>query len=60
MRQELLVRRAREIKTHLVYVNAVGGQDELVFDGGSMVVSPEGDVLARARQFEEQLLMSLI
>ena len=49
--------RARETKTHVVYVNAVGGQDELVFDGGSMVISPEGQVLARAGQFEEQLLI---
>ena len=56
VRQELLVRRAKETKTHLVYVNTVGGQDELVFDGGSMVISPEGTVLARARQFEEKLL----
>ncbi len=57
LRQELLARRAKETKTHLVYVNTVGGQDELVFDGGSMVISPDGAVLARARQFEEQLLM---
>ncbi len=56
LRQELLVRRARETKKHLVYVNTVGGQDELVFDGGSMVVSPAGDLIARAKQFEEQLL----
>jgi len=55
-RQELLARRARETKTHLAYVNTVGGQDELVFDGGSMLVSPEGNVLARAVQFEEELL----
>jgi len=57
VRQDLLVRRAQETKTYLVYVNSIGGQDELVFDGGSMVISPEGKVLARARQFEEQLLM---
>jgi NAD+ synthase (glutamine-hydrolysing) len=56
LRQELLVRRARETKTHLAYVNATGGQDELVFDGGSMVVSPDGTVSARAVQFEETLL----
>ena len=55
-RQELLVRRAKETKLPIVYVNTVGGQDELVFDGGSMVISPEGKILARARQFEEQLL----
>ena len=58
MRQELLVRRARETKKYLIYVNTVGGQDELVFDGGSMAISPEGEVLARARQFEEQLLVT--
>jgi NAD+ synthase (glutamine-hydrolysing) len=56
-RQDLLARRAKEIKVPLVYVNAVGGQDELVFDGGSMIISPAGAVLARARQFEEQLLV---
>jgi NAD+ synthase (glutamine-hydrolysing) len=57
VRQELLLRRALATKTYLVHVNAVGGQDELVFDGGSMVISPDGAVLARARQFEEQLLV---
>jgi len=57
IRQDLLMSRARKTKTHLVYVNAVGGQDELVFDGGSMVISPQGGVLARAVQFEEQLLI---
>ena len=40
-----------------MHVNAVGGQDELVFDGGSMVISPSGDLMARAKQFEEQLLI---
>jgi len=56
IRQDLLARRARETKTHLVYVNSVGGQDELVFDGGSMIVSPSGDLEACAKQFEEDLL----
>ncbi len=55
-RQELLVRRAKETKTHLVYVNTIGGQDELVFDGGSMVIAPDGNVMARATQFDETLL----
>jgi NAD+ synthase (glutamine-hydrolysing) len=41
----------------VAYCNLVGGQDELVFDGGSMVVSPGGRVLARARQFGEELLL---
>jgi NAD+ synthase (glutamine-hydrolysing) len=56
-RQDLLSSRAVETKAHMVYVNGVGGQDELVFDGGSMVVSPSGALTARARQFEEQLLV---
>jgi len=56
LRQELLERRAKETGTHLVYVNATGGQDELVFDGGSMVIAPDGKVMARAVQFEESLL----
>ena len=56
-RQELLLRRALATKTYLAHVNAVGGQDELVFDGGSMVISPSGDLIARAKQFEEQLLV---
>ena len=56
IRYDLLVTRAQETQTHLVYVNAVGGQDELVFDGGSMVISPDGKVCARAVQFEETLL----
>ena len=49
--------RARETGAWVVYVNAVGGQDELVFDGGSMVVSPEGDVAAHAAMFVEDLLV---
>jgi NAD+ synthase (glutamine-hydrolysing) len=49
--------RARETGAWVVYVNAVGGQDELVFDGGSMVVSPDGEVAAHAAMFEEDLLV---
>jgi len=49
--------RARETGAWIVYVNAVGGQDELVFDGGSMVVSPEGDLEHHAAMFEEDLLV---
>jgi len=56
LRQELLIQRAKESKTRIFYVNSVGGQDELVFDGGSMVISPHGQVVARAKQFEEELL----
>src|SRR5687767_3433145 len=49
--------RAREFGGWIAYVNAVGGQDELVFDGGSLVMGPDGEVAARAPQFEEELLI---
>ena len=49
--------RAQETGAWVVYVNAVGGQDELVFDGGSMVVSPAGELVVHAAMFEEDLLV---
>jgi len=57
--ERLEICRARAVETHawIVYVNMVGGQDELVFDGGSMVVSPAGDLVWRAKMFEEDLLI---
>ncbi|MGH2818597.1 MAG: NAD+ synthase [Actinomycetota bacterium] len=54
-REQLLGERAERARASIVYVNAVGGQDELVFDGSSLVVSPDGDVVARLPQFEETL-----
>ena len=56
-REELLRKRAAETGARFVYVNLVGGQDELVFDGGSLAVSPKGVVLARGRQFAEDLVL---
>ena len=56
-RLDLVRRRAAEAGCTLAYVNLVGGQDELVFDGDSLVVSAEGEVLARAPQFEEGCLL---
>lgn len=53
VREEVLVERAREIGTALVYVNMVGGQDELVFDGGSVVVNADGEVEMRAPAYDE-------
>ncbi len=47
---------AKTTGAHVAYLNLVGGQDELVFDGGSFVVSPEEEVLAQARHLEEDLL----
>jgi NAD+ synthase (glutamine-hydrolysing) len=49
--------RALETGAWIVYVNAVGGQDELVFDGGSVVVRPDGSLAHRAALFEEDLLL---
>jgi NAD+ synthase (glutamine-hydrolysing) len=49
--------RAAETGAWIVYVNAVGGQDELVFDGGSMVVSPDGELVWHTAMFEEDLLV---
>ncbi|MDE2460309.1 MAG: NAD+ synthase, partial [Gammaproteobacteria bacterium] len=54
-REEELCRRARAAGVPLVYVNLVGGQDELVFDGGSLAVNPDGRVAVRAPTFEEGL-----
>ena len=55
VRLELLRRRAAEAGAPILYVNTVGGQDELVFDGDSTVVAPDGTVLMRAPQFEEDV-----
>ena len=56
-REEMLVTRARDSSCYLAFCNLVGGQDELVFDGHSVVLDDEGDVLARAPGFEEALLL---
>jgi NAD+ synthase (glutamine-hydrolysing) len=50
--------RAREYGAYFAFVNLVGGQDELVFDGQSLLFGPDGTVLARAAQFEEELLVT--
>jgi NAD+ synthase (glutamine-hydrolysing) len=52
-REQLIAMRAREGKMPVVYVNPVGGQDELVFDGGSMLVDASGEICFRAPAFEE-------
>jgi NAD+ synthase (glutamine-hydrolysing) len=57
VRLPLVARRAGEAGATVAYVNLVGGQDELVFDGDSMIVAPDGQLLARAGQFTEQLLV---
>src|ERR671928_1310001 len=56
-REEMLVTRARDNACFLAFCNAVGAQDELIFDGHSLVLDDEGTVLARAPGFEECLLL---
>ncbi|HEX7254796.1 MAG TPA: NAD+ synthase [Gaiellaceae bacterium] len=56
-REEMLITRARDNACWVALVNAVGGQDELIFDGHSVVIDEEGDVVARAPSFEEALLV---
>ncbi|HUY16786.1 MAG TPA: NAD+ synthase [Acidimicrobiales bacterium] len=55
-REAMLRERALETNCPIAYVNLVGGQDELVFDGQSVVVNAKGDVIARASAFREELL----
>ncbi|MHA7134231.1 NAD+ synthase [Oerskovia turbata] len=57
VRTDLAARRARETSAPVAYVNMVGGQDDLVFDGGSFVVGPDGALLTSAPQFVEDLLV---
>jgi NAD+ synthase (glutamine-hydrolysing) len=55
-RQSILRRAAAAVDAPVLYCNLVGGQDELVFDGTSLAVAPDGTLLARAKAFEEDLL----
>jgi NAD+ synthase (glutamine-hydrolysing) len=56
-REEMFAERSREDDAYFAFCNLVGGQDELVFDGQSLVTAPDGTVIARAAQFEEELLV---
>ena len=55
LRKELVVNQAKKLGVPIIYLNMVGGQDELVFDGGSFVVDGKGEILYQAQQFEEEL-----
>ena len=55
-REEMITTRSIDNEVFIAYVNAVGGQDELVFDGASMVSNPEGHILVKGKQFEEDLI----
>jgi len=57
-REKLMQRRARENGCWLCYLNLVGGQDELVFDGCSVIAAPDGTTIARGKAFEEDLLVA--
>ncbi|MHB8447355.1 MAG: NAD+ synthase [Rudaea sp.] len=57
-REDLLARRARENRVAIAYLNLVGGQDDLVFDGGSLLVEPDGRIAARAPAFVDALLVA--
>src|SRR5262249_40888612 len=57
-RERMVATRAADDVVALAYVNMVGGQDELVFDGGSVIVNELGECVARGRQFEEDLVVA--
>jgi NAD+ synthase (glutamine-hydrolysing) len=58
VREQMLATRARENGVILTYTNAVGGQDELVFDGNSVILDHQGEVIARGKAFEEDLIVA--
>ena len=57
-REKMIQQRARSYRSHIAYVNLVGGQDELVFDGQSLVVAPDGKIMIRGNSFTEELICS--
>ena len=57
LRREMLETIARDNKVPVVFVNQVGGNDSLVFDGSSLVIAPDGSTVARAKSFEEDLII---
>lgn len=59
-RERMLIQRARDNVAAVAFCNLVGGQDELVFDGHSLVIDHEGAILARGRQFAEELIVATV
>lgn len=57
-RRKMIQQRARSYRSHIAYVNLVGGQDELVFDGQSMVIAPDGRIITQGNSFAEELVFS--
>ncbi len=58
IRQEIVYRFIRNTNAYVFFNNLVGGQDELVFDGGSFVMNPQGKVISQAKRFQEELLIT--
>ncbi len=56
LRESLLTGRVTECNVPIIYVNMIGGQDELIFDGGSLVLDTDGEILVRGRYFREELI----
>ena len=56
-RERMFATRCADYSCYLAFCNAIGGQDELVFDGHSLVIDPQGTLVARGRQFEEDLIV---
>ena len=57
-RRKMIQQRARSYRSHIAYVNLVGGQDELVFDGQSLMVTPDGEIVTQGNSFAEELIFS--
>jgi len=57
-REEIIRKQAKENKIDIAYINLVGGQDEIVFDGQSMIVNREGEIINRAEAFREDLMIA--
>jgi len=58
LREKMVSERASANKVLIAYLNTVGGQDELVFDGGSLITDKTGETIVKARQFEEELIIA--
>ena len=58
LRENMLIERAKQYSCAVGFCNMVGGQDELVFDGSSSVISSKGEIISRAKSFEEKLLFA--
>jgi len=60
LREKMISERASDNKVVIAYLNTVGGQDELVFDGGSFIADKTGEIIVRGKQFEEEMIISEI